>query len=104
METPLAKSLMFSVNKFEEQKIPMHAHMAIMHDKMLDVHFEGLIIIIKVNLAAREADTPSIIPKPKMEWTTEDRRTNNLNNIAKDLLFKAINVWDSLILIGEGNE
>ncbi|XP_031096974.1 uncharacterized protein LOC116001225 [Ipomoea triloba] len=53
------------------------------------------------------------------KWSSKDRKRNNLDNIAKDLLFRAIDetifprvrkckmakeVWNTLMLIGEGDE
>lgn len=46
---------------------------------------------MKVNLAAREVGAPSHIPKPKMEWTTENQKRNNLDNVAKGLVFMVVN-------------
>lgn len=74
---------------------------------------------MKVNPAMREANTPSHIPKQKLELKTEDQRINNLDSVAKDILFKsaydtifsrikggkiAKEVWDSLMVIGEGDD
>lgn len=67
-----------------------NAHMAAFHDEMLDILLERQIMIMKVNPTARKANAPSHIPKPKMDWIAKDRRRNNLNNVAKDLLFKAV--------------
>lgn len=41
--------------------------MAALHDEMTDVLLEGLLVIMKVIPTARELDSPSHIPKPKLE-------------------------------------
>lgn len=96
----------------------MQAHMEDLHYEMTDVLLEWPLVIMKVNPATRELDAQSHIPKPKLEWTTEDRRRNNLDSVAKDILFKSVDdtifshikngktakeVWDNLMVISEGD-
>ncbi|CAH9085259.1 unnamed protein product [Cuscuta europaea] len=60
-----------------------------------------------------------MINKAKSKWTTKERRKYNLDNIAKDILYKSIDdryfnrikkcktakeIWDTLELIGVGDE
>ncbi|XP_031131738.1 uncharacterized protein LOC116033121 [Ipomoea triloba] len=87
---------------------------------MWDVISDGPIEIMKVNPSSiLSPDGPQYVSKPKMEWTSDDRLRSNLDNIAKDILFKAVDdtifpkirkcktakdVWDVLIQIGEGDE
>lgn len=95
----------------------MQAHLAAMRDEMLDVIVEGPLVIMKVNPAAREVSAPAHILKSKMEWATEDRKWNNLDNVAREILFKVVDdtifsrihsgktikeVWDSLMKIRDG--
>lgn len=68
----------------------MQAHMAALHDEMTDLLLEGSLVILKVNPTAREPNAPSHIPKPKLEEITEDRRWNNLDSVAKVILFKSV--------------
>lgn len=88
MNTLLAKNLLFGLDKFDDRKIQMKAHMSALHDKMWDVITGGPIQIMKFNIAyLLYPNDEQYIPKPKMEWTFEDRTRNNLNNIAMDILY-----------------
>ncbi|KZV27310.1 hypothetical protein F511_19786 [Dorcoceras hygrometricum] len=74
--------------------------------------------ILKVNTAIAIADgAPQWIEKPRQEWSSEDRKKANLDNVPKDILYKtldnnmfskiqtcttAIKIWEKLIQICEG--
>lgn len=90
MESLLAKNLMFSINKFDDWKIQMQAHLAAMHDEKLNVILEGSLAIMKFNPTTREVGSPTHISTPKKEWITGDGKRNNLDNVAKDILFNAV--------------
>ncbi|XP_073294501.1 uncharacterized protein [Primulina huaijiensis] len=81
---------------------------------------EGLMKILKSNKAVAITDgAPHRIEKPREEWTTEDKRKANLDNVAKDILYKTLDkvtfskiklcktakeIWEKLIQLCEGNE
>ncbi|XP_031121052.1 uncharacterized protein LOC116024300 [Ipomoea triloba] len=87
---------------------------------MWEVISNGPIEILKANTAfVLSPDAPQYIQKPKPEWISDDRIRNNLDNIANDILFKAVDdtifpkirkcktakeIWEALIKIGEGDE
>ncbi|XP_031099820.1 uncharacterized protein LOC116004021 [Ipomoea triloba] len=92
-----------------------------MHDEMWDVITDGPIQILQVNpnRVAIDRTSPEMIPKEKSLLTTEERTRVNLDNIAKDILYKALDeslfprvrkcknakdIWDVLMLIGDGDE
>ncbi|XP_073294531.1 uncharacterized protein [Primulina huaijiensis] len=76
--------------------------------------------ILKANTAVAIIDgAPHRIEKPRKEWTTEDKRKANLDNVAKDILYKTLDkvtfrkikmcqtakeIWEKLIQLCEGNE
>ncbi|XP_031127499.1 uncharacterized protein LOC116029588 [Ipomoea triloba] len=91
--------LMFNFDKYDKWKVRMHAHLSVIHDEMWDVITDGPIKILQL--------------------TTEERTRSNLDNIAKDILYKALDeslfprvrkckpakdIWDTLMQIGEGDE
>ncbi|XP_073271471.1 uncharacterized protein [Primulina huaijiensis] len=60
-----------------------------------------------------------MLEKPRYEWTSEDKKKANLDNVAKDILYKTLDkntfnkikmcptakeIWEKLIQIREGNE
>ncbi|XP_073133548.1 uncharacterized protein [Henckelia pumila] len=62
---------------------------------------------------------PQYIEKPRVEWTAEDKKKANLDNVAKNILYKTLDkntfkkikmcktekeIWDKLIHLCEGNE
>ncbi|XP_031112005.1 uncharacterized protein LOC116015977 [Ipomoea triloba] len=120
MKKDLAQNLLFSLEKFDDWKIRMQVHLSALHDEMWDVISDGPILIMKVNPSSiLSPDRPQYVSKPKMEWTSNDRLRSNLDNIAKDILFKAVDdtifpkirkckttkdLWDVLIQISEGDE
>ncbi|XP_031127580.1 uncharacterized protein LOC116029672 [Ipomoea triloba] len=113
--------LMFKLDKFDDWKVRMHAHLSAMHDEMWDVITDGPIQILQVNPNRIPTDptSPEMIPKEKSLLTTEERTRVNLDNIAKDILYKALDeslfprvrkcknakdIWDVLMLIGDAEE
>ncbi|CAH9113282.1 unnamed protein product [Cuscuta europaea] len=112
---------MFSDLKFDDWRIRMKAHLCALHDEMWEVLDIGPFTSFqKVNPEhAIDNTRPQMISKAKSEWTTEERRKYNLDNIAKDILYKSIDdryfnrikkcrtakeIWDTLELIGAGDE
>ncbi|XP_031124385.1 uncharacterized protein LOC116027100 [Ipomoea triloba] len=113
--------LMFNLDKFDDWKVRMQAHLSAMQDEMWDVITDGPIQILQVNpnRVATDPTSPAMIPKEKSLLTTEERTRVNLDNIAKDILYKALDeslfprvrkcktakdIWDVLMLIGDGDE
>ncbi|XP_073041903.1 uncharacterized protein [Primulina eburnea] len=62
---------------------------------------------------------PQMVEKQRREWTGEDKKKSNLDNVAKDIFYKTLNkntfikikmcstakdIWEKLIQICEGNE
>ncbi|XP_031095135.1 uncharacterized protein LOC115999425 [Ipomoea triloba] len=98
----------------------MQVHLSALRDEMWEVISNGPVEILNANTAfVLSPDAPQYIQKRKPEWTSNDRIRNNLNNIAKDILFKAVDdtifpkirkcktakeIWEALIKIGEGDE
>ncbi|KAL6531971.1 hypothetical protein OROGR_013941 [Orobanche gracilis] len=112
---------MFSVNEFDDWRIRMEAHLAAMHEEMIFVIQEGPIKIMKVNPAARIEGQPhtEMLEKDRDQWTTDDRKRANLDNVAKNALFVTLDkgtfskvkgcktakeIWDKLKSICEGTE
>ncbi|XP_031108439.1 uncharacterized protein LOC116012908 [Ipomoea triloba] len=112
---------MFNLDKFDDWKVRMQAHLSAIQNEMLDVITDGLIQILEVNpnRAAEGSTTREMRPKEKFSLTTKERTRANLDNIARDILYKALDeslfprvrkcksakeIWDTLMQIGEGEE
>ncbi|XP_073300507.1 uncharacterized protein [Primulina huaijiensis] len=111
---------MFSREEFDDWKIRMHAHLAAQDDDMWDVITDGPMRILKANTAVAITDGERHrIEKPREEWTAEDKRKANLENVAKDILYKTLEkitfskikmcrttkeICEILIQLCEGNE
>ncbi|XP_073314764.1 uncharacterized protein [Primulina huaijiensis] len=98
----------------------MQAHPAAQDDDMWYVITEGPMKILKANndVAITEG-APHRLEKLQDEWTTEDKRKVNLDNVAKDILYKTLDkvtfskikmcrtakeFWEKLIQLCEGND
>ncbi|XP_073046133.1 uncharacterized protein [Primulina eburnea] len=115
-----SKVPMFSKEDFDDWKIRMHAHLAAQDDDMWYVMTDGPLKILKPNPAIAIAEgAPQMLEKPRYEWTSEDKKKSNLDNVAKDVLYKTLDkntfskikmchtakeIWEKLIQICEGNE
>lgn len=111
---------MFSREEFDDWKIRMQAHLAAHDDDMWYVVADGPMKIMKINTAIAVSDgAPQRIEKPREEWTTEDKKKANLDNVANDILYKTLDkntfskikmcksakeIWEKLIQLCEGNE
>ena len=61
------------------------------YDEMWDVIQYGPIIIQKENPEhAHDPNAPRFLPKDRAEWNAEDRRRSNLDNQAKDVLYRSL--------------
>ena len=98
----------------------MQVHLAAMNDEIWDVIHYGPIIIQKENPEhAHNSDAPKYLPKDRAEWNAEDRRRSNLDNQAKDVLYRSLDqpafckikhcksakeVWDTVTTLCEGSQ
>ncbi|XP_073138422.1 uncharacterized protein [Henckelia pumila] len=118
--TSFNKIPMFSKEDFDDWKILMQEHLSALDDDMWFVITDGPLTITKINTAiALSGSGPQFIEKPRIEWTAEDKKKTNLDNVAKDILYKTLykntfskiktcktgkEIWEKLIQLCEGNE
>ncbi|XP_075475692.1 uncharacterized protein LOC142509651 [Primulina tabacum] len=111
---------MFSKEDFDGWKIRMKAHISAQDDDMWFVITDGPLKILKPNTAIAVTEgAPQMLEKQRSEWTSEDKKKENLNNVAKDILYKILHkntfskikicptakeIWEKPIQIYEGNE
>ncbi|XP_073286764.1 uncharacterized protein [Primulina huaijiensis] len=81
---------MFSKEEFDDWKIRMHAHLAVQDDDMWYVITDGPMKIMKANTVVALIDGAPHLEKPRDEWISEDKRKANLDNVAKDILYKTL--------------
>ncbi|XP_073049470.1 uncharacterized protein [Primulina eburnea] len=76
--------------------------------------------ILKVNATAITTEgAPQMLENHRSEWTAEDKKKTNLDNIAKDILYKTLDknifakiktcstskeIWEKLTQLCEGND
>ncbi|XP_073300250.1 uncharacterized protein [Primulina huaijiensis] len=98
----------------------MQAHLAAQDDDMWFVITDGPSKILKPNTAIAVTEgAPQMVEKHRSEWTGEDKKKANLDNVAKEILYKTLDkntfskikmcstakkIWEKLIQICEGNE
>ena len=99
----------------------MQAHLASMHEEMWFIIEDGPPEITKANTdaVAIAAGAPRIIPKPRSEWTLEEKKRANLDNQARNVLYQTLDrgmfskvkscktakeIWEKLAMICEGTE
>ncbi|XP_073137362.1 uncharacterized protein [Henckelia pumila] len=69
----------------------MHAHLSAQDDDMWYVITDGPMYILKVNTTvAISGGEPYMIERPREEWSAEDKKKANLDNMAKDILYKTL--------------
>ncbi|XP_073025070.1 uncharacterized protein [Primulina eburnea] len=86
-----SKVPMFSKEDFDDWKIRMQAHLTAQDDDMWYVITDGPLKILKPNIAVAVTDgAPQMVEKPRNEWTGEDKKKANLDNVAKDILYKTL--------------
>ncbi|XP_073136779.1 uncharacterized protein [Henckelia pumila] len=109
----------FSQEDFNDWKIKFQGHLAAQDDRWY-VITDGPLKIMKANTTVSISDgAPQMIEKPKSEWTNEYKKKANLDNVAKDILYKTLDkttfskikmcnttkkIWEKLIQLYEGNE
>ncbi|KAL8556056.1 hypothetical protein ACS0TY_003745 [Phlomoides rotata] len=82
---------MFSGEEYDDRKIRMQAHLSAMNDEMWSIIEDGPIEIQKPNISNDQTTvTDQIIPKPKKEWTEDDKRRANLDNVAKNTIYHTL--------------
>ncbi|KAL6535019.1 hypothetical protein OROMI_026393 [Orobanche minor] len=122
METSMINKVpMFSISEFDDWRIRMEVHLAAMHEEMIFVIQNGPIKIMKVNTAARvEGQEHDVyVEKDRNQWTVDDRKRANLDNVAMNALFVTLDkgsfskvksyktakeIWDKLKHICEGTK
>ncbi|XP_073067225.1 probable U3 small nucleolar RNA-associated protein 11 [Primulina eburnea] len=96
------------------------AHLAAHDDDMWFVITDGPMKIMKVNTAMGTTEgAPQMIEKHRSEWTAEDKKKANLDNVAKYILYKTLDknmfakiktcttakeIWEKLTQLCEGND
>ncbi|XP_073122015.1 uncharacterized protein [Henckelia pumila] len=81
---------------------------------------DGPMKILKFNTAiAISGGEPQMVEKPRAEWSTEDKKKSNLDNVAKDIMYKTLDknmfrniktcstakeIWEKLTQLREGND
>ncbi|XP_073016746.1 uncharacterized protein [Primulina eburnea] len=111
---------MFSKEDYDDWKIRMQAHLAAHDDDMWFVITDGPMKIMKANTAVGVTEgAPQMIEKHRSEWTAEDKKKANLDNVAKDILYKTLDknmfakiktcttakeIWEKLTQLCEGND
>ncbi|GAB2280388.1 ATP-dependent Clp protease ATP-binding subunit ClpA cd4b, chloroplastic [Dionaea muscipula] len=100
-------------------KLAEEAHLVATHEDMMDVITDEPLQIMKINTDPTTSGTTPQVPKPKSEWTSEDKKHHNLDNVEKDIILKTLDskmflriktcvtakqILDKLILICEGTE
>ncbi|KZV16742.1 hypothetical protein F511_41590 [Dorcoceras hygrometricum] len=82
---------MFSREDYDDWKIRMQAHLAAMDDEMWTVITEGPLKIMKPNLAVAVTNgEPRYLEKSRHEYTNDDRKKENIDNVARDILYKTL--------------
>ncbi|XP_073120107.1 uncharacterized protein [Henckelia pumila] len=115
-----SKIPIFSKEDFDYWKIRMQAHLSALDDDMWFVIIDGPLTITKINtVVALSGGSPQYIEKPRIEWTAEDKKKANLENVAINILYKTLDkntfskikmcktgkeIWEKLIQLCEGNE
>ncbi|XP_019171997.1 PREDICTED: uncharacterized protein LOC109167438 [Ipomoea nil] len=116
-----SRPLAFNLSKFDDWKVRMQAHLSAIHDEMWDVIITGPITVMMVNTQAdaQGADAEPMIPKPKSQLNYDEKTRENLDNVARDILYKslddslfprvrkcktAMEIWNVLMNLGEGKE
>ncbi|XP_019171991.1 PREDICTED: uncharacterized protein LOC109167432 [Ipomoea nil] len=116
-----SRPVAFNLSKFDDWKVRKQAHLSAIYDEMWDLISGGPIVVMMVNTqkAAQGADPETMIPKPKSQHTSDEKTRANLDNVARDILFKSLDdslfqkvrkcttakqIWDTLMSLGERDE
>ncbi|XP_073298543.1 uncharacterized protein [Primulina huaijiensis] len=87
---------------------------------MWHVITDGPIKILKeITVVITTESTPKMVEKHRSEWTTEDKKKANLDNVSKDIIYKTLDknkfvkiktcsttkeIWEKLTQLCEGND
>ncbi|XP_073122556.1 uncharacterized protein [Henckelia pumila] len=98
----------------------MQTHLSAQDDDMWYIITDGPMKIMKANTAiAITEGAPQMIEKHRSEWTTEDKKKENLDIVARDILYKTLDknmfskiktctttkkIWEKLTQLCEGND
>ncbi|XP_073317283.1 uncharacterized protein [Primulina huaijiensis] len=92
-----SKVLMFSKEGFDDWKIRMQAHLAAQDDDMWFVITNGPLKILKPNTAIAVTEgAPQMVEKQKCEWTSEDKKKENLDNAKENKMYVAMQKFENL--------
>ncbi|XP_073137467.1 uncharacterized protein [Henckelia pumila] len=95
----------------------MKTHLSAQDDDMWYIITDGTMKIMKSNTVIESA--PQMIENPRSEWTAEDKKKTNLDNVAKDILYKNLDknmfrkikacttakeIWEKLTQLCENND
>ncbi|KZV53106.1 hypothetical protein F511_05682 [Dorcoceras hygrometricum] len=82
---------MFSKEEYDDWKIRMQEHLAVQDDDMWYIITDGPMKIMMANTTmAITAGAPRWIEKTGMQYTPENKKKANLDNVAKDILYKTL--------------
>ncbi|KZT75915.1 hypothetical protein F511_47060 [Dorcoceras hygrometricum] len=111
---------MFSKEEYDDWKIWMQVHLAAQDDDMWSVITDGPMKIMKANTAFALFDgVREYVEKKTNEYTNEDKKKANLDNVSRDILYKTLDknmfskiktcttakeIWEKLFQICEGND
>ncbi|KZV17462.1 hypothetical protein F511_42376 [Dorcoceras hygrometricum] len=87
MSTSHNKIPMFSKEDYDDWKIIMQAHLAAQDDDLWSVITDGPMTIMKINIVFATTDgAPEYVEKRRHEYTNEEKKKANLDNVARDIL------------------
>ncbi|KZV44301.1 hypothetical protein F511_26209 [Dorcoceras hygrometricum] len=93
MSTSHNKIPMFSKEDYDDWEIIMQAHIAAQDDDMWSVITDGPMKIMKVNTAiAISEGAPEYVEKKRDEYTNEEKKKANLDNVSWDILYKTTRI------------
>ncbi|KZT75483.1 hypothetical protein F511_47495 [Dorcoceras hygrometricum] len=91
MSTSQNKIPLFSRDEYDDWKIRMQAHLAAMDDEMWNVITDRPLKIMKPNLAFSVSNGEAqFLQKARHEYTNDDKKKANLDNVARDILYKTL--------------
>ena len=115
----LNKIPMFSKADYDDWKIRMQAHLSAQADDMWYVITDWPLKIVKLIPSTSADGDVRAVDKPRIEWTVEDKKKANLDNVAKDILYKTLDknmfskikscvtakeIWEKLTQLNEGTD
>ncbi|KZV26462.1 hypothetical protein F511_33714 [Dorcoceras hygrometricum] len=80
---------MFSKEEYDVWKIRMRAHLAAQDDVWIITNRPTKIMNTNTAMAI-SSGAAQWVEKPRKEWTSEDKNKANLDNVAKEILYKTL--------------